>query len=271
MEAHAYLQPVASLSAAVDRAAREIAIARAQAPSWDSYDGDFRSGIPLLRSEAASIDRAPGGAAAAALVSKIAQAPPPGVPGPDAALLDGALRRLPGGAGQIADWLLGESDFAPPAPGLMRYLGWTAMARYLAPVVEEFGRRRNDEHWLRSYCPTCGSPPAMAQLLGTDPGRRRLLACGACGTRWQFPRTKCPFCENDSQKLSVVTVEGEGGLRIDYCPPCGGYLKTYDGAGNEDLLLADWSSLHLDLVASDRGLKRRAASLFSLDWAPAAG
>jgi FdhE protein len=100
-----------------------------------------------------------------------------------------------------------------------------------------------------------------------ESGRKRLLACGCCGTRWQFPRTKCPFCEDDSQKQSVVTIEGEAGLRIDYCPSCGGYLKTYDGQGNEALLLADWSSLHLDLVAHDRGLKRRAASLFALDLA----
>jgi hypothetical protein len=40
-----------------------------------------------------------------------------------------------------------------------------------------------------------------------------------------------------------------------------GYLKTYEGEGNEVVLLADWTSLHLDLLARDRGLKRLAASL----------
>ena len=50
---------------------------------------------------------------------------------------------------------------------------------------------------------------------------------------------------------------------------CRGYLKTYDGQGNEALLLADWTSLHLDLVAADRGLKRRAASLYG--FAPRGG
>ena len=57
---------------------------------------------------------------------------------------------------------------------------------------------------------------------------------------------------------------GEAGLRIDHCEACKGYLKTYDGQGNEELLLADWSSLHLDLLAHDRGLKRMAASMFDL-------
>jgi FdhE protein len=59
-----------------------------------------------------------------------------------------------------------------------------------------------------------------------------------------------------------VAVEGEAGLRIDYCVSCSGYLKTYDGQGDEALLLSDWSSLHLDLIAHDRGLKRLAASLY---------
>ena len=109
----------------------------------------------------------------------------------------------------------------------------------------------------------------MAQLVGADPGRLRLLACGCCGTRWQYRRTACPFCEADSQRLASLAVEGEAGLRIDHCESCRGYLKTYDGQGNEALLLADWTSLHLDLVASDRRLKRRAASLYGFEPAAA--
>ena len=66
----------------------------------------------------------------------------------------------------------------------------------------------------------------------------------------------------DSQRLAAVAIEGEGGLRLDYCESCSGYLKTYDGQGNEAFLLSDWTSLHLDLVAQDRGLKRLAASLY---------
>jgi FdhE protein len=61
-----------------------------------------------------------------------------------------------------------------------------------------------------------------------------------------------------------VTVEGEAGLRIDYCESCRGYLKTYDGQGNEAILLSDWTSLHLDLLAHDRGLRRLAVSLYEL-------
>ena len=128
----------------------------------------------------------------------------------------------------------GRRDARAAVPGLLRYLAWTAMARFLRPVVNAFDAWRDEERWLRRYCPTCGSLPAMAQLVGADPGRKRLLSCGCCGTRWQFKRTGCPFCETDSQRLASVTIEGEPGLRIDHCESCSGYLKTYDGAGRRD-------------------------------------
>jgi FdhE protein len=140
------------------------------------------------------------------------------------------------------------------------------MERFLRPVVRGFDGWRNEERWLRRYCPTCGSLPAMAQLAGVDPGRKRLLSCACCRTRWQFTRTGCPFCETDSQRLATVTIDSEPGLRIDHCESCSGYLKTYNGEGSETLWLSDWSSLHLDLIAHDRGLKRLAASLY--EFAP---
>jgi FdhE protein len=58
--------------------------------------------------------------------------------------------------------------------------------------------------------------------------------------------------------------EAEGGLRIDYCESCKGYLKTYCGQGNEKVLLADWTSMHLDFIARDRGFNRLATSLYEL-------
>jgi FdhE protein len=61
-----------------------------------------------------------------------------------------------------------------------------------------------------------------------------------------------------------LAIEGEGNLRIDYCESCRAYLKTYNGEGSETLLLADWTSLHIDLIAADRGLKRLASSLYDL-------
>jgi hypothetical protein len=34
----------------------------------------------------------------------------------------------------------------------------------------------------------------------------------------------------------------------DYCQSCRAYLKTYNGEENETLFLADWTSLHLDVM-----------------------
>ena len=105
----------------------------------------------------------------------------------------------------------------------------------------------------------------MAQLVGTDPGRLRFLSCGCCRSRWRYRRTGCPFCQGeDDHRLAVVAIEGEGGLRIDYCEACSGYVKTYEGQGSESVLLADWTSLHLDIIARDRGLNRCAESLYQL-------
>ena len=265
LEAHSYLRPIAELSAQVDHAAAGIKVLDARIPDWDEYRADFLAGVPLLQSSAAAIDLEPGGRMAAALLERLASEAASGTLAAEVRALETELRREPEVSRRIADFLIGDETVTPPFPGLLRYLAWTAMARFLRPVVNAFGAWRDEERWGRRYCPTCGSLPAMAQLVGVEPGRMRLLSCGCCGTRWQFKRTGCPFCETDAQRLTSVTIEGERGLRIDHCEFCRGYLKTYDGEGNETLLLSDWSSFHLDVIAHDRGLKRLAASLYDLD------
>jgi FdhE protein len=265
LEAHSYLRPVADLSAEVDRAAAGIELLEARLPEWDDYRPDFLAGVPLLSSADAAVDLEPGGRMAVALLERLASGSSSGFLADQARALDADLRRETQISHRIADFLLGDETLTSSSPGLLRYVGWTAMARYLRPVVKGFDGWRDEERWLRRNCPTCGSLPAMAQLVGADPGRKRLLSCGCCGTRWQFKRTGCPFCETDSQRLTSVTIGGEPGLRIDHCESCAGYLKTYDGEGEETLLLADWTSLHLDLIAHDRGLKRLAASLYEFE------
>jgi FdhE protein len=267
LEAHAYLRPLAGLSAQVEHAAAGVEPQNARIPDWDDYRQDFLAGVPLLSSAVAGVDLEPGGQMAAALLARLASATSPEWLAAETRALDADLRRAPVPSRRIADFVLGDETVTPPFPGLLRYLAWTAMSRFLHPVVHAFDGWRDEDRWLRRYCPTCGSLPAMAQLVGADPGRKRLLSCGCCGTRWQFKRTGCPFCETNSQQLASVAIEGEPALRIDHCKSCSGYLKTYDGEGNEGLLLSDWSSLHLDLIAHDRGLKRLAASLYEFEAA----
>jgi FdhE protein len=268
LEAHAYLRPLAELSARVDEALLGVEVAGAALPDLDAYRGEYRAGVPLLVSAEAAVDLEPAGRAALALVERLAGEPADGLAAEARALAD-ELSRRPGAARRVADFLMGDESLRPPSAGLMRFLGWRAAAHSLRPVVAAFDRGRDDGAWRRRYCPTCGSLPAMAQLAGVDSARVRRLACGRCGTRWEFGRTACPFCEADSQRLAGVTIEGEPALRIDHCEGCRGYLKTYLGQGDEGLLLADWSSLHLDLIAQDRGLERRAVSLYDFEPVPA--
>ena len=267
LEAHAYLRPVADLCAQVDRAVAGIDVLDARIPDWEDYRADYGAGVPLLSSAAAGIDLEPGGRMAVALIERLALGGSSDL-GLEAQALDADLRRGPSPSRRIADFLLGDETLTPRFPGLLRYLSWRAMARFLHPVVVAFAGWRDEDRWLRRYCPACGSLPAMAQLVGADAARKRLLSCGCCGTRWVFKRTACPFCESDSQRLASIAIDGEPALRIDHCESCGGYLKTYNGEGHESLMLADWTSLHLDLIAHDRGLKRVAVSLYDFDLSP---
>ena len=226
--AHPFLEGVARLQARIESAANTVSVPSLSFPDWEDYREDFAAGVPLLGSAAVALD-----------VSPVDTAVP-----------------------LVMD-LLGPDDAA--RPGLHYYVRCVMLSSALQPVVRAFAEWRDDERWLRPYCPTCGSPPAMAQLVGVDPGRLRLLSCGHCATRWRYGRTTCPFCEAPSHRLSALAVEGQGGLRIDYCEACRAYLKTYNGQGDERVMLADWTSLHLDALAQDRGLVRRGASLFDLE------
>jgi len=265
LEEHSYLRPLADLSAQVDRATAAINVLDARIPYWEDYRADFLGGVPLLPSTAAAVDLEPAGRMAGALLEGLAYGTSSGRLAAQTRALDTELRREPEVARRIVDFLLGDETLRPPFPGLLRYLAWTATARFLRPLVNAFDGWREEEQWLRCYCPTCGSPPSMAQLVGNDPGRLRLLSCGCCSTRWRYRRIGCPFCEGaDDHRLSALAIEGEKYLRIDYCQFCRAYLKTYDGEGNETFFLADWTSLHLDVIARDRGLKRLASSLYEL-------
>jgi FdhE protein len=265
LETHSYLRPLADLSAQVDRAAAGIDLPDARIPDWEDYRADFLAGVPLLPSAAAAVDLEPCGRMAGAILERLASGTPSGRLAVETRALDTELRREPQASRRVADFLLGDETLKPSFPGLLRYLAWTATSRFLRPVVNAFDAWRDEERWLRRYCPTCGSLPVMAQLFGVDPGRRRLLSCGCCGTRWRYRRTGCPFCETaDDHRLSALAIEGEKYLRIDYCQSCRAYLKTYNGEGSETFFLSDWTSLHLDVIACDRGLKRLANSLYEL-------
>jgi FdhE protein len=262
---HPYLRSVAEFHAQVATAAASIPSGGAEIPNWQDYITDYQAGIPLLQSSHVAINLEPAGAILLSLLESLASKPLPKKLAAECRFLEIQFHGEMNAPRRAVAWLFDSEGFKPSQPGLLRYLGWTALTRFLSPLVDEFGNWREEEHWLLSYCPTCGSPPAMAQLVGVDPGRLRFLSCGCCGTRWRYRRIRCPFCDiADDHRLSALAIEEEKYLRIDYCQSCRAYLKTYSGAGSEPFFLADWTSLHLDIIARDRGLKRLANSLYEL-------
>ena len=265
LAAHPYLDPVARLQELVEGAARSASATPADEVRWEAYWPEYAAGIPLLRSRAAAVDGVPHGAAALELVlDRVASAPLSGpIPARARELREALSRSGAAAAEAVASLGRGGGGPALPHPGLVRFLGWSALAGVLRPVVEAFGARRDEASWGRGACPTCGALPVLAQLAGPEAARQRRLACGPCGTRWAFPRLGCPHCGNAaSDRLAALEIEGEGRLRLDVCEACQGYLKTYEGEGDEALFLADWPTLHLDVLARDRGLVRRGASLY---------
>jgi FdhE protein len=261
---HPYLQDVADLHAQIEGALEETRTEVPGQPDWNQYIADFNRGIPLLHSEACVLDLNPPATMLVRLVARLSADHPSGKLN-DTSALSLELTIDPTAPCRAVEHCLGKETFSSASPGLLQYLTWTVLARYLVPLTNEYEHWREEERWLLPYCPMCGSPPSMAQLKGIEPGRQRYLACGRCGSRWCYRRTGCPFCEKeDDHRLAVLAIDGEAPLRIDYCESCNGYLKTYDGAGSETIFLADWTSIHLDMIARDRGLKRLGASLYQI-------
>lgn len=123
--------------------------------------------------------------------------------------------------------------------------------------VEQLRGELNSKTWLKGYCPVCGSLPHLS-LLKEETGQRFLL-CSYCGYQWRIDRMICPFCNNKEQEsLHYFFGEGEETHRIDQCDKCHQYIKTFDLRKMEegDYLLEDLATLHLDILASQKGYKR---------------
>jgi len=110
---------------------------------------------------------------------------------------------------------------------------------------------------LKGDCPLCGSPPTLS-LLKEETGKR-FLFCPHCSYQWQVDRLACPFCSNyDHETLRYLYAEDEEAYRIDLCEKCHQYIKTIDLRKMDvlDPFLEDIATLHLDVLASQKGFGR---------------
>lgn len=137
------------------------------------------------------------------------------------------------------------------------FLVQSSMRPSVEAGMEKLRSELDPEAWLKGYCPLCGSLPTLS-LLKEDVGKRYLL-CSYCGYEWRVDRIFCPLCSNKDQEfLHYLVAEGEEAHRIDLCEKCHQYIKTIDLRKIEesDPVLEDLATLHLDILASQKGYKR---------------
>jgi len=127
----------------------------------------------------------------------------------------------------------------------------------LEAQAEPWREKRKGLSFDHGFCPFCGGIPGLGEIRQEG---RRVLHCGLCGTEWEYPRLKCPYCQNEDQvKLTYFQVEGEAGYRVDICLHCKNYLKTVDSREKEgplDWEVEDFLTLHLDHLAQEEGYTR---------------
>jgi FdhE protein len=109
--------------------------------------------------------------------------------------------------------------------------------------------------WQRGYCPICGSWPLLGEHRGLE--QTRYLRCGMCAAEWTVDRLMCPFCgSRNHEDLGYLHVEGADHLRAVTCERCRGYVKVLASLmaiPPLDLVVQDLATLHLDVIALERG------------------
>ncbi len=126
----------------------------------------------------------------------------------------------------------------------------------LSPISDALAPLRAGRCWDCGYCPTCGSWPLLGEFRGLE--QTRFLRCGLCAAGWEFPRLCCPFCGTaDHRQLGYFYAESEEGkYRTATCAACRGYVKMVSvlaALPPPRLLVMDLATMHLDLVAAERG------------------
>ena len=261
---HPFLSPILELEDTVE-ALLPPTVSALPSPPWAEVGEAFSAGMPLLANEALRrelIRLATEGLRG--LVGELRQADVPESLLTASVELDAWLRE-PKRAEATVRWALthGAEETEPPHAGVVRFLGWSVLRQLLSPLLEQYETFRQDKQWTHADCPTCGAAPMMAQLVNHGGVRHRYLSCGCCHTRWKFQRIGCPHCGNEAQDtLDSYELEGERELSISACRQCQGYVKTWAGAAAPELFLADWSTLHLDALAAEEGLRRYGTSLY---------
>jgi len=150
--------------------------------------------------------------------------------------------------------------------GVMSFMLHTTIKPFVEVTASHLKDKVDEDMWDKGYCPICGSQPLMGELRGEE--GKRIWTCSFCGTQWHGKRVMCPFCENTDQgSLRYFYTEKEKAYRIDICDKCKRYIKTVDSrqlAEEIFLPVEDIATLHLDILAGDKGFKREAFNFLGI-------
>ena len=149
-----------------------------------------------------------------------------------------------------------EEELGPEGSLLFFFLVQTVKPTF-ETLAEQWRGSLKDLSWAQGYCPFCGGFAGMGEI--REEGKR-ILHCPVCNTEWEYPRMKCPYCQNENQEeLTYFQVEGEPENRVDICLACRHYWKTVDSREMERPLnfeVEDFLTLHLDHLAQEEGYSR---------------
>ena len=149
--------------------------------------------------------------------------------------------------------------------GFIRSTIWRMIAALVPAELKEpdgWNPDRDRPRFRENYCPVCGRQPVLADLRKYREGRTRDLVCGGCGTRWLYARVGCVYCGNTNlEKMHTLEPTDSDIMRLDICDVCDSYIKTSRGPANgsdaDAIYRQDWASVHLDLLAEEKGLHQK--------------
>lgn len=228
----------------------------------DRIAAKWSGGVPLLRGESLPIDATEFLQRWLTLCDILAGQ----VEKQPARALASALEQQDLSVQELTGWALSGQDAAlrarADALGVDGDLAAIVLRWTLSPVFtqlqQSLGPRLSTEPWPHGFCPVCGSWPILGEFRGLE--QVRFLRCGWCAAAWAFPRLRCPFCNNvDHRQLGYLHPDGDEGKRAATCDACQGYVKTVTALTPltlPRLLVADVATLHLDLIAMERGYAR---------------
>lgn len=158
-------------------------------------------------------------------------------------------------------------SLAASDPATLRVVAQVAAVPLLRACARAIGSEVSPA-WWEGYCPLCGAWPTLAEFRGLE--RKRWLRCGRCGTGWEVPWLRCPFCaETSHENLGYLAPEaGETTRKVEVCDTCKGYVKAEPTVRELPwwgVLLDDVATVALDVAALDRGYHRPERPGFGLE------